>query len=53
MQRCVLISKVEKWHPHLEELLHIRISSAGAMSESVPVTEKIAEDNEESEIDRQ
>ena len=23
MQKCALISKVEKWHPYLEELLHM------------------------------
>ena len=50
MQKCPLISQVEKWYPHVEELLHIRISSLSATSESVSIAEESVEGNEESKI---
>ena len=42
MWKCALISKIEKWHPHLEKLLQMSCD----ISESVSMTEKIGEDNE-------
>ena len=49
-QKCALISTVEKWHSHLEKLLHIYVSNVSAMSESVSIAKNIVEDNEERKI---
>ena len=47
MQKCALISKVEKWHSYL--VAHF--SSASVMSESVSMIEKIVENNKKSKIE--
>ena len=51
MRKCRLISKVEKWHLRTSGGIVAHVSSVSVTSESVSITEKIAEDSEENKID--